>query len=117
MNLPNPSLSPNLPNPNPCRRCVQKQLVLVEMPVLYMKSDAFTMTTSFTYNDPSQFTNGISLNSLPLVLKAEFDTHGRITHTLLTLRVQPLPGRAERESRLARDGLFPKTGRDDSSPS
>jgi hypothetical protein len=41
--------------------------------VLRFEKDDFTLTSCFTYDDPSRYTNGISLGSLPLVMKLELD--------------------------------------------
>jgi len=39
--------------------------------VIKFENDHFTLTSTFAYENPSQFTNGISLGSLPLVMKLE----------------------------------------------
>lgn len=39
--------------------------------VLRFEKDDFNMTSSFAYENPSKFTNGISLGSLPLVMKLQ----------------------------------------------
>jgi hypothetical protein len=40
---------------------------------LRFEKDDFTLTSTFAYDNPQQYTNGISLGSLPLVMKLELD--------------------------------------------
>lgn len=43
-------------------------------PVPQYSDEYFSLTSTFCYNDPDQMTNGISLGSLPLVMKIELDS-------------------------------------------